>query len=420
MKIQVIRFSTNAETITDGIVYSPLTKPRALDDFDINIIDLSVIGMWRYPKSSNFGLTSSNADLLTIRKMVDSKRRAIVIYVMPQNISYYHYTNNPHSQTVTPIKNNLPDFHASTISSAIPKNSEMVPIVFENTRTTLKGFEYEADFYLPADHDIITASDHSEKPTTIKISPETYATTLDVTKTSAALKHFIHSLFVKQNHEDAPSWISDINFNDDEAQASIIKQSNADIEAAKAKIFAAEAKLKENARYKSILYTNGDELVDVVFDILEKLLNYDLSQFEDKKKEDFLVKTTACTFIGEIKGVTSNVKFEHISQVELHYRSYLDTLEENGKTETVKQLLIMNPFRTKPLSSRDPVHTSQIELATRNGCLIIETKTLLRLFEKFCSGSVSAEQCIQVFSNKIGLLNISDFDTTEDLTLYKI
>ena len=66
---------------------------------------------------------------------------------------------------------------------------------------------------------------------------------------------------------------------------------------------------------KSVLYTNGDELVQVVFEILEELLGCDLSQFVDLKKEDFLFTIEDTTFIGEIKGVNSNVKNPNITQL---------------------------------------------------------------------------------------------------------
>ena len=143
---------------------------------------------------------------------------------------------------------------------------------------------------------------------------------------------------------------------------------------------------------------------------LSKILNCDLSGFHDEKREDFLIKLPKYTFIGEIKGVTSNVKYEHISQLELHYRSYLDDLEEEKSTETVKQLLIINPFRTKPLNEREPVHSAQIDLAIRNNCLIIETDTLLRVFEKFCNKEINVRQCQDVFASKTGLLRPEDFN----------
>lgn len=184
---------------------------------------------------------------------------------------------------------------------------------------------------------------------------------------------------------------------------SFFLQSNTDIEAAK-------QKLEENAKYKSILYTNGDELVQVVFSILEQLLDCDLSHFVDEKKEDFLIKKESCTFIGEIKGVTSNVRSEHVSQVDVHYQGYMDKLQEENRTENVSQLLIINPFRTKALSEREPVHEQQIALAQRNGCLIIETNTLLRIYEKFLKGDISSTQCVNTLSTNTGLLGESVFD----------
>ena len=156
--------------------------------------------------------------------------------------------------------------------------------------------------------------------------------------------------------------------------------------------------------YKSVLITNGNELVDVVFEILEKMLNCDLSNFKDEKKEDFLIRLSDITFIGEIKGVTSNVKNEHISQVDVHYQSYVDKLQEDGITENIKQILIINPFRTKELSNRDEVHENQIKLAKRNECLVITTETLLYIFERFLKNELDTEHIIKAFTNNIGIL----------------
>jgi hypothetical protein len=228
-------------------------------------------------------------------------------------------------------------------------------------------------------------------------------------------------LFEEQKREETPEWMDSVAFGDDALQNAQIEKSKAEIEAAMAQIKAAEEKLAENAKFKSILYTNGDELVEVVFEILEKILAYDLSAFVDDKKEDFLIKLPSCTFIGEIKGVTSNIRSEHISQIDLHYYSYTDRLAESGTSERVKQLLIMNPFRTKAPDKRDPVHVSQVELAIRNGCLIIETYTLLRLYEKFCNGEVTVQKCVDVLSTKTGLLCLADFDADAgDIEPYKV
>ena len=94
--------------------------------------------------------------------------------------------------------------------------------------------------------------------------------------------------------------------------------------------------------------------------IEEKVLDCNLSGFIDEKNEDFLIQFQDVSFIGEIKGVTSNIKSENISQLDVHYQGYMDKLQEENRTETVKQILIMNPFRTKPLSERAEVHEKQI------------------------------------------------------------
>ena len=421
MRIQVIQYSNNTAAEREGILFSPMRAPRALDDYDINFLDLSVPSMWRYTYSSNVGQIDSLPDLQTLQQMVANKRKAIVVYVLPQNVTYTYNLQYRTAENSLPIKDTLAGVFRFSIANAIPNHTMMRHLAFEKTCTDINGKKYEADFYLIDPEEVTTKSERSEKPTTIRIAEGVYATTLAVTKTNADIKHYVASLFEKKERETAPDWMKEISFGDDSLQSTQIERSRAEIEVAEARIAAAENKLRENAKIKSILYTNGDALVEVVFNILEKILAYDLSAFVDDKKEDFLIKLPSCTFIGEIKGVTSNVKYEHISQVELHYRGYLDRLAETGTAENVKQLLIMNPFRTKALDKRDPIHVSQVDLAIRNGCLIIETNTLLRLYERFCNGEVTVQKCVDVLSRKTGLLCLDDFDADAgDIEPYKV
>lgn len=412
MRIQVIQYSSSA-TEKEGITFSPLNAPRAIDDFDINIINLAENSMWTY-REDTIGMVDSRQDLDTIQQMVRNKKRAIVVYALPQNVRYVFNTRYPsaNSKNIRALKDILSGVQKHSIDAVVPINAEMTKIAYEKTETSISERKYAADFYFTNPGKIVTKSDKSEKPTTIEISPQTYATTLAITKSNAELNHFISTLFEHHEHPEVPPWMEDVCFGDDSEEKAIISACERQIDEANNKILTAQTKLKENAEIKSILYTNGDQLVLVVFKILEKLLNCDLSTFIDEKREDFLIKLPHCTFIGEIKGVTSNVKFEHISQLELHYRGYLDRLAETGGTETVKQLLIINPFRTKPLDQRDPVHTAQIDLAIRNGCLIIETHTLLRIYEKFCSNQLT-RQCEEIFANQTGLLSLSDFEEPE-------
>ena len=161
--------------------------------------------------------------------------------------------------------------------------------------------------------------------------------------------------------------------------------------------------MRKNLKFKSILYSNGDELVEVVVEILQEILDVDMSSFKDVKKEDFLIKKDNMTFIGEIKGINSNVKNSNISQLENHYHNYVDELVE-GTQEKVKQILIINPLRGTDVNNREPIHKTQIDLAIRNKCLIIETKVLLSLFERYKKGTYKTEDINLMFTEKIGLL----------------
>lgn len=198
---------------------------------------------------------------------------------------------------------------------------------------------------------------------------------------------------------------------DDKDQKARIDDCLTCIQEAKQCIKQAEQKRKENLQYKSILFENGDNLVEGVFRILEAILDIDLSQFQDEKNEDFLIYYDSITFIGDIKGISTNIKSENISQVERHYQTYQDKLQEEGRQETVKQLLIINPLRNKPPDQRDPVHEIQINLARRNGCLIITTEILLKIFERFRNHETSTTDIKNVFSTEVGLLSMDAFET---------
>ena len=223
------------------------------------------------------------------------------------------------------------------------------------------------------------------------------------------INDFLNVLGLIEQKSDIPTWMDDLKFFDDEEQERNINNARDEIEAQKQKIKLAEEKLKQNLHYKSILFETGDTLVKVVFDILEKMLNCSLADFVDKKGEDFKIALQDITFIGEIKGITSNVKNENVSQLDVHYQTYIDGLDEDGKSENVKGILIINPLRNKPLNERDEVHEKQVQLATRNGSLIITTETLLLLFMAYLQEHITTDKIIELLKNKIGLLSHSDF-----------
>lgn len=219
----------------------------------------------------------------------------------------------------------------------------------------------------------------------------------------------LSELGLLEEKQEVPEWFSKISMFDDYIQKEIIQESTEKIGLEQKKIGQAQVILDNNNRLKSVLYTTGDELVELVFEIFEEILDCDLSGFVDLKKEDLLIETEEIIFIGEIKGVNSNVKSTNISQVDTHYHDYLETHPEVAENK-LKSLLIINHQKNKAIKEREPVMEQQINLAKRNSSLIVETYTLLRVLELYRNNKVTTEKIIGVFKNKVGLLTVNDFE----------
>lgn len=415
MKIQLISNGDRKAINDPNITINPLSSPQSLDEFEVNIIDLSTPSLWRASAYNKNKAIDSINDFRSIQQMVDRKKKAYILYVLPENGDFYFYCPSGvigiRNET-KPLKDclKLVSLNISQILPSSIKEESAPTIVFEKTKTKIGEFEYRANFHLEQLYyqgwSELSLSIDSKKITVIGLC-RIFLTTLQILESEEKLINFIKFLFPPA--EDEPEWAKDIHVLNDEELEQTIESKKQEIALLEEEIEVANSKKRENARIKSILYTNGDQLVEVVFEILEKLLSCDLSTFEDEKEWDFLIQKDNYTLIGEIKGVTSNIKNEHISQLEVHYHHYMDILEEKGVKENVHQILIMNPFKNKLLSEREPVAEKQIDLATRNGSLIVETKTLLKLYEKFVAGDIDVAGCERLFTEKTGLLKESDF-----------
>ena len=410
MNIQVVSNNGLSFDTNHKITGSTLNKPVSLDTFDINIFSLQYDELWKYKGSVSTQLFCSN-DLASIKTMIATSQKAINIVALPQNYKHYYAYWEPqkHYEKIIELKNELPNLKKNLLSSIIPdKFTNSYGLIYENSETVLNNKSFVSAFCFEPNFNELTKSQGGNKPTTIQFG-KLILTTLNLESPNTTIDDFIKGIGLEDKKIEYPQWLIDYTCFDDEQQQKTIDSYNQKIQELNEKINQSRLKLEENLKFKSILSTNGDELVEVVFEILEKLLACDLSGFIDEKKQDFLIKKDSITFIGEIKGITSNVKSENVSQLDVHYHSYLDELRENNISENVKQLLIINPFRTKPLAERDAVHEIQINLAKRNGSLIITTETLLKIFEKFLNDDVTSEKIMSVFSTRIGLLPIEAF-----------
>lgn len=402
--IQVLTYTGRDKGLKGkDIILNSLHDAKSLDEFDINIIDLSDKDMWVNNDNSKSSLNIIN-DLKSLSKMLGNSNKAKNIIFFPQNETFcywYSFHDKAYSHFCE-LKDMIYELKDRILCKVFePINS--LDIIYENTSTKVGQNTLTAAFYFNNVSDtVLTKSVKSEKCTTIKIS-DTIISTLEI-KEYEVLISFLKELKLLNDKQDLPEWVKEVKMFDDEKQFGIIEKNTETIRIANKNISEAMEKINKNNEYKSILYTSGDELVNVVFMILEEMLGCDLKEFQDKKKEDFNFKINDKIFVGEIKGVTPNVKKANVSQLDVHVQEYLD--EHDEPEESIVALLVINHQRNKPFMDRESVHNDIIKLAERNGSLIVETISLLKLFEKYLSEEVTREECLDIFINNTGLLTI--------------
>lgn len=410
MKIQVISYEKRIKYgIEHNYTYSSLNEPRAFDEFDINIISLQTEELWRYTGTTQSSINAMK-DFDSLQVLIGDAKKSIVIICLPQNYKYKYYYSSGSYNRSEQLKDMLPSLedYLKHLLWCLDSYS----LVYENSNTLCNKSEIKAAFYfrnISIAEKSLTESKGGNHITTVKNNDNIILTTLDISDSNAPINDLLSAIGIIDSKEDIPEWMNDYRCFDDAEQEMLIKTANEEIDKQQKIIDEATEKLEENLYYKSVLYTNGSALVESVFDMLEKMLGCDLSGFVDKKEEDFKIVLPEVTFIGEIKGIGSNVKNENVSQLDLHCQTYQDYLDTEGLTEKIKGILIINPLRSKPPRDRDDVHEKQIELAKRYGSLIITTEILLLLFEAYLAGKVSSERILELFISKTGLLTVPDF-----------
>ena len=412
-KIQLITYEPeDLEDYNINIEISDFNKLKSLDNFEINIFNLTNNKMWTSNNTIDEKPSKNNCimlpDFISIKQMLINSKKSKNIICLPQNVKYHciPYGQNKYYQ----LKDKIPVL-MDILKQLIP--IEDIEIVYENSVTEINSTIINSAFYIKNEnYRKLTYSKDSEKTTTISCNDNLIITTLDLIegKEPAILFDYLNEIGLIKEKVEFPDWLYKYNFHDDETQKSNIEEAKEQIRIQKEIINQADKKIQDNMRYKSILYNNSDALVEVVFEILEFIFDISLDEFNDEKKEDFLFKKDAITYIGEIKGVTSNIKYEHISQLEVHYSKYLDKLQESNTTEEIKKILIMNYERTKDINTRDEINQMQIDLAIKNETLIIDTKTLLTLYERLLQGKITKDKVINYIKANSGIINLEEIN----------
>ena len=411
--IQIISYDKSDYKILEkNYMLSSLDEFNSFDDFEVNIIDLSKEYIWRN-NSDNYSSISCIADLQALMKEMKSVKKSKIVIVVPknENFKYYYLNSTRNYEKSKKIKNILPNI--KEIISKNLLNIQSIDMLYSQNTTIINDSKYKSDFNFTSpftnSFKIVSQSISSNKVTTILYN-NVFITSLNIFETEKHLQNFLSILLVDKKIEaDSPEWFEKIKFYNDNELITQKNINNKKIGELNKKNEDIEKKLDSNSKIKSILYTTGEQLVEMVMIILDDMLNNDSKDFIDEKKEDFLIKKENVTFIGEIKGISSAVSNKNVSQLDVHVQTYIDKITEEKIEEEVKGLLIINHQRNKALSERNEVHQNQIDIAKRNGALIIESQTLLYLYEKYLLKEINTDEIIKLLKDKKGVLLKKDF-----------
>ena len=245
MKIQIIGSNWGGRAGFSGIVQSSLANPRSLDEFDVNILDLSSEKMWKHHDNSYSTVDEAN-NLVSVRQMVKNSTKTRIIYILPRSIaiSYYFFSGTYNKREM--IKDHIETVRRNILGLVMNPQLGENTLCFENTRTNILDVEYEADFYFINYTDVKTKSKLSEKATTVSLNDRVMVTTLDITSSVEKLQTFVNYFFAESAASEQPKWFGDISFYDDSLQREIIRAREAEIARASQAIEDANAKLRRN------------------------------------------------------------------------------------------------------------------------------------------------------------------------------
>lgn len=150
---------------------------------------------------------------------------------------------------------------------------------------------------------------------------------------------------------------------------------------------------EKNNHYKALLYSQGDELVHVVKEVLQEMLDVAIDDY-DEKKQDLFFKLDDINIFVEVKGINTSVKRQNVSQAKNHVRDFAakHRIYAENVDKCCKGLLIINPFDKNTLQATvgKDFYSNEViaDLKYENICAI-DTYTLLNYYSKWKSDNNS-------------------------------
>ncbi|EMB67738.1 hypothetical protein SMU26_01556 [Streptococcus mutans 3SN1] len=408
MKIQLINYSGRNDKNYDVTECSSFGNVMSPDMYDLNIIDLSSEYLWKNDSwNPDYSILSSDNDLKTLRYSIDNSKSTRIICVLPRNILFRTESSNSYSSSRL-LKDMLDEFLQHLRKIVVVNN---VTIFYEKTVTTIENTKMGADFYFYTRHSRVNGeqiinfentiySDGSKK--LVSYTTDRYTLTTLQFEDSEALNKYLNRIYRDDSEEEYPQWFEEINFFDDNIQKEAIETEERQIVESKQKIELAQENLKENKHFESILFKTGQTLEEILVSMLKEMFDVN-SEFIDTKDEDFSFEKNGIHYLFEFKGLTKDVKKSNISQLTTHAYKYAE--RNKIADDSIKRIIIVTRYKDRAPKDRLPISHNVIEVAKNsiNNVLIIDTVQFLKMFEKYRSGELSSEQCLELF-NGIGLL----------------
>ena len=384
-----------------------LSAPESFDDYEYNIVDLSFDEIWKYSGSSVQSIDCLN-DIKIISAMIKTTKNKVLI-ILPQNVKY-KYNYNPYASperkyaASCELKNKIELLE--TIFEVITGTQRNTLLMYNKTKSSICGNELSCDFVFTGfpNEQSVTFSTTGTSVTTI-LYGNTYFTTLKL-ESERDILAIMQELKWLGQADDLPDWINDIVFFDDKLLNETKQSKSEELDKLQNDIKHIDEKLIGNREYKTVLCKSGEPLVAIVNRMLSEMIGYDYEEFIDKKEEDFLLQYNNQYFIGEIKGISTNVKRSNILQAATHKSIYLEI--EGNENKDVHAIAIINRQRNLPPTERDDISSDVVKLAQLNDVLLIPTEIFLQLFEKFKAGEYSTEDVVKLLTNNKGLLQIKN------------
>ena len=115
---------------------------EAMDEYDINIIDLNSQNLW-YNKAANEGSINEINDLKHLKNTIENSLNSKMVIILPQNLKYYWYKFNNTYIKEEQLKNEM-----KLIKKIINENIYCFPfdLYYEKTITKIGDKRISSDF----------------------------------------------------------------------------------------------------------------------------------------------------------------------------------------------------------------------------------------------------------------------------------